>query len=246
LETSQVFGKLPQKEASYEKQRFHGTSKVRKLCKSVSYHFYGTILTHFLLVCLCAACLSQLAKSEEQRLKIRHSEKDIMYRAIALLNVGTRGYGLDHAHFSDFMKKYPWKQYLTEDECLFLSDETYNHERPVAPQFYEYKWRTESACTLLWAMGYLEPSELENPAVPCTLLSALDVLEDYDDPIENTRMRPLSEILNMTNFYKGCELSTRSVRIMSDKECADSVLVHPAIVFWRYLALKWLLGMEDW
>lgn len=205
---------------------------------------YRIILILPWLIYLCAACcLSELPKPEE---KIGHSEKDIMYRAMALLAVGARGYGLDNVQLYDFIKQYSLEQYFTEDEHLFILDKPYNHKHPVAPLFYEYKWRTESACTLLWAIGYFDELKLDNPAVPCEILSALNILENSDEFIENINMRSLSEILDMTNLYKGYELPTRSVRITGDEDCADSSLVHPAIVFWRYTALKWLLGMDDW
>ncbi len=194
---------------------------------------------------LCSGCyLSELPKPEDVKQKIEHSEKDIVYRAVALLSVGVKGYGLDD-QLSDIINKYPLEQYFTEDERLYIFDETYNHEYPVAPLFYEYKWRTESACMLFWAIGYFDELKLDNPAVPCEILSALKTLENSDDSFENSTMRSLSEIINMINLYKGYELSTRSVRVAGDEGCADLSLVHPAIVYWRYLALKWLLGMDD-
>ncbi|GEM_PF-3431401 len=213
----------------------------KKSYKPILYNLCRITLIHLLLICLCTACcFSKSPKSED---KIEHSEKDIIYRAAALLTVGAEGYGFDNIRLSDFKKKYPLRQYLTEDEYFFICDETYNHKHSGAPRFYEYKWRTESACILLWAIGYFDELKLDKPDVPCEVSSVLNILENPDEFVS---MRSLSEILNTANLYKGYELSTRSARITGDEECADISLVHPAIVFWRYLALKWLLGMDDW
>jgi hypothetical protein len=212
--------------------------------KLLSCNLYRITLIHSLLFCLCTACC--LTDSKSLKHKIEHSEKDIIYRAVALLAVGAKGYGSDNFRLSDFTEKYPLIQYLTEDEYLFICDETYNSKHSDAPRFYEYKWRTESACTLLWAIGYFDELKVDNPGVPCEVSSVLNILENSDKAVRNINIRPLSEILAMANLYKGYELSTRSARIIGQEDCVDSSLIDPAIVFWRYLALKWLLGMDDW
>lgn len=207
--------------------------------------YVGIALLSIIMTYASDVHATEVLPIDKKNLQIQRSEQEITQRIIALLIVGAKGYGIESLQASKIFQQDTAHSYFTEDEYIFLH-KTVDTNQPVTSQFYEYQWRIESACTLLWATGYLEEVELENPAIPCNPSLALEFLNVSGTFRPKITMRPIEEISYITGLYSGYEFVTRSERILNNGECIDINLLHPAIVYWRYFALQWLLGREEW
>ena len=220
-------------------------SKIMQTNKSYIIGYVVICLLSVIIMYASCAHATEILPIDKKNLQIQRTEQEITQRIIALLIVGAKGYGMESIQTSKIIQQDTAHAYFTEDEYIFLH-KVVDTNHPITSQFYEYQWRIESACTLLWATGYLEEIELENPVIPCNPSRTLEFLNVFGAFRQKIKTRPIEEISYITGLYSGYEFATRSERILNSGECIDRNLLHPAIVYWRYLALQWLLGREEW
>lgn len=176
---------------------------------------------------------------------IQRSEREIAERIIALTLAGAKGWGVHQAQIEELFEKYADPSYFTEDEYLFLKDSTYRPHTGFEARYYEYQWRAESACALLWVTGYWNESEFKDPHRFCEIDGVLDNLRVVDELAQGMKVRSFADILYMAGLYHGYELATEELRISGNEECI-ALPITTAIVYWRYLAFKWLMSQGEW
>ncbi|GAK50690.1 hypothetical protein U14_01923 [Candidatus Moduliflexus flocculans] len=145
--------------------------------------------------------------------KFERHQTEIAQRIIALIIVGAKGYGASRAEISRLIQQYALRSYFSEDEWLFLETVEFEPKWATGLPCYEYKWRMEAACALLWATGYIDNSAMDNPNSAYDNKAILAMLTDENDFIRGMNIRPFSVILSMTRKYEQYELYTRSIRI---------------------------------
>ena len=177
---------------------------------------------------------------------ISRNSEEIAHRITALLIVGAKGYGISQDDISVLIQQYALREYFSEDEWLFLDTTPYTPEPYSVSRYYEYKWRMESACILLWAVGYIETDIIMQPNSVCDDATLLTQMKPIDQLIEGITVRHVSEFWEVYRQYQQYEELTRDTRILGREPEGSIATVHPAIVNWRFMGLQWLLGSHGW
>jgi hypothetical protein len=167
----------------------------------------------------------------------QRSKEEVAYRALALLVVSLKGDGLEQPEIERLIKNYGLEPHFTPQERVFLENRS-----PSQHDLIQFSWRYESAWTLLWALGYVE--KLEKPTKQCDAPRALAIMRSRSAKqfIAQSKLRPLSEILDQSDLIYRYDWAVVDARIRGIKAPAD---LEPGVVQERHYTLNWLIGYMD-
>ena len=168
------------------------------------------------------------------------SLEDIANRAMSLLVVALKGEGLEQPIVEDLVERYRLEPHLSPNEKTFLADASpSDHDRV------QFSWRYEGACTLLWALSYIE--DLGKPDSICDVAGAVTILNDRtaEQFVKDAKLRPASEILDQADLIYRYHWAVVDARINGREAPAG---LEPGVTLERHHALNWLIRYmdQDW
>lgn len=167
----------------------------------------------------------------------RRTTEQVAKRAISLCIVALKGEGVDKETISKLVKKYEAVIVFTEDESSFIGD-------PDPPEILkiQFAWRYECYSVMLWALGYVE--NLDRPEKICDAGKAVSILMENGPVkfIENSKLRPQSEILDAADLIYRYHWAVVDARI-NNRETPTKL--EKGVVKERHYALNWLVGYCD-
>jgi hypothetical protein len=167
----------------------------------------------------------------------RRTKEEVARRAMALLVVASKGEGLRQEVLARVVDDYGVEPDFSSEEAAFVGNPTpSDHDR------IQFTWRFEAACTLLWALGYVD--ELEKPVETCDVERAVAVLMDRSRErfIAEAKLRPPAEILDQADLIYRYHWAVVDARLDGKPVPAG---LDPDVVMERHHALNWLIGYMD-
>lgn len=167
----------------------------------------------------------------------RRTVEEIAYRALALITVAMRGEGMDKKATRKIIEDYGLAGHLTPTEKAFVDNEAPS-DRDRA-QFY---WRYEAACTLMWALGYVE--RLGKPDKQCPLGDVIRPMKQRTAQkfIADAKLRPLAEIVDQADLIYRYRWAIVDAPLANKPAPAG---LDPDVALERHVALTWLVGYMD-
>jgi hypothetical protein len=168
----------------------------------------------------------------------KKTKEEVAFRVAALFVVALKGEGIEQSEIEEIIKDYDVvKEYLSPEEKAFIQNPS-----PADEDSNNFKWRYESAWTLLWALGYVD--KLNKPVEVCNVPLAVNLLKDkgIDKFVSDAKLRSYSEILDEADLIYRYDWAIVDARLKNKP--APSELA-PGIVYERHYALNWLIGYMD-
>lgn len=168
------------------------------------------------------------------------SLEEVAYRAMSLLVVALKGEGLEQLTVDQLVEKYRLTEHFSPAENAFLADVSpSDHDR------IQFSWRYEAACTLLWALGYIET--LGKPDTVCDVAGAVTMLHERtaEQFVADAKLRPVSEILDEADLIYRYHWAVVDARINGREAPAG---LDPGVTLERHYTLNWLIRYmdQDW
>jgi hypothetical protein len=167
----------------------------------------------------------------------RRTREEVARRTMALLLVASKGDGLRQEVLARAVDDYGVRPDFSPEEAAFVGDPApSDHDRM------QFTWRFEAACTLLWALGYVD--ELEKPTETCDVERAVAVLMDRSRErfIAEAKLRSPEEILDQADLIYRYHWAVVDARLNGKPVPAG---LDPDVVMERHYALNWLIGYMD-
>lgn len=167
----------------------------------------------------------------------RRNAEEIAWRAMALLAVALKGEGLENSFVEELVGKYQLTDHFSPNEAAFIEDPD-----PSQRDRIQFSWRYEAACTLLWALGYID--ELGKPTQLCDVAGAVSVMHERSTQefLADARLRPLPEILDEADLTYRYHWAVVDARINGRSPPAG---LDAGVTMERHYALNWLIGYMD-
>jgi hypothetical protein len=167
----------------------------------------------------------------------RRAREEVAYRTLALLVVAIKGDCMDQAFVECLVREYGLQPCLTPRERAFVKNES-PHEQDVI----NFKWRYESAWTLLWALRYVD--KLAKPEAICDVQRAVAFMKERTAAqfVADARLRPLAEILDQADLIYRYDWAVVDARVKGTDVPAG---LDPGVTYERHYALNWLVGYLD-
>ena len=120
----------------------------------------------------------------------RRNAEEIATRALALVVVSLKGSGAPESEWKELLHRFDLEGQFTPSEQRFIADPAPSEQDKV-----QFSWRSEAACTLLWAIGRVDA--LGSAREGCSA-SAGPILRAPSRVavVATARLRPIAEILD--------------------------------------------------
>jgi hypothetical protein len=164
----------------------------------------------------------------------RRSTEEVARRAVALAIVAARAEGVDPLQVARVRREFGADAYFSPEERQFMASDS-----PSEQDRTKFVWRYESACVMLWTLGFVE--RLERPDHPC------GTAEDIRAPLSQgpaaffraARLRPQREILDAADLAYRYHWATREAELNGRRSPHGT---DGDVVMERHYALLWLIG----
>jgi len=151
--------------------------------------------------------------------------------------VAVKGEGLEQEIVERLVKDYGLSGHFSPKEKAFIQNpDPSQHDR------IQFAWRYEAACTLLWALGYVE--ELGKPAAICDAGTIVSVLHERGAErfVAEAKLRPLAQILDEADLIYRYHWAVVDARLKGREPPAG---LEPGVTLERHYTLNWLIGYMD-
>lgn len=167
------------------------------------------------------------------------SQEEIAKRAIAVAVAAVKGEGMPHDEVSKIVKDWKIDSYFSREELTFITNANASEADRV-----KFAWRYEGVDVLLWALGYRD--KLPDPNELCDVKADVGIIVE-NEPIklaQNAKLRGMSEILDMADFYYRLHWAAIELRL-NGKENKN---LNEEIIMERHYALNWLIRYmgQEW
>ncbi|MGW1422283.1 DUF4272 domain-containing protein [Bradyrhizobium manausense] len=168
---------------------------------------------------------------------LKRSKEEVALRTLCVLFVAAKGEGLGEELVERLLESYELRAHLTPEELAFVLDKS-----PSQHDRIQFTWRHEAAWTLLWALGFV--AQLGKPAQICDVGFAASTMAERttSEFIEDSELRPISEILDQADLIYRYHWAVRNARIKGQQVPAA---LEPGVTKERHHALNWLIGYDD-
>ena len=174
----------------------------------------------------------------DREAKIR-DPKDVARRVLILCCMAAIADGVEREEMLDFLKSENLWEHVSPNEINFFND-----ANPSEKSLVQASWRSEAIWLLLWALGHIE--KLDLPINQCSADTIVDIVpgpgESTKDFIENSKLRPISEILDASDLIYRTHWATRDRGDDNKTEYAN--LNRDIVMEWHY-AINWLTCYND-
>lgn len=193
--------------------------------------------------------IKTLGVAVQRKQALARSPREIAGRAAALLAVSVyseaRGSGEDgagaRAYLEAIDRRFGTGEFLSPQELAYLAE-----EEPEESAVRNLSWRYECCAVMLWALGLWElgyPDAICDAGQISALLAGMESLEAL---VEQSRPRPLEELLDQADLTLRYDWACVEARIHGEEPPAG---LEPGVVTERHYALNWLVGHgggADW
>lgn len=161
-------------------------------------------------------------------------QRDIAFRALALLAVSLKATGAEQSNVENFIGNYELDEHFTPAEMAFLQNPS-----PSDAELAQFSWRYEAAWPMLWALGFVD--KLDQPSAPLDPDAILALLKDrdLDQLMAQARLRPLAEILDQGDLIYRYHWAVVDARVNSQPKPPG---LDADVVPERHQAFNWMLG----
>lgn len=168
--------------------------------------------------------------------------EEVAQRAAALCAVAVRGEGLEQEKAIGILKGAGLWDAASPAEKAFLRD-----PEPSKQDMIQFCWRYEGLWVMLWALGYVDGLGLPDAIcdVPRSAEIMLKVLAKPQAFVDQARLRPAEEILDLLDLTYRCHWVTTDARVNGGEPLPG---LEPGVTQERHYALNWLtcIRNEDW
>ncbi len=170
--------------------------------------------------------------------KIREP-KDVARRVIVLCCLAAIAEGVEKNGIIKFLKREQLWEYASPNEVAFFKQKNSPERERIRAT-----WRSEAIWILLWALGHIK--DLGMPTAQCSVDKIVEIVPNTDEPtadfIENAKIRPISEILDLSDLMYRAHWATRERGVNQSTEWGD--LDNDVVMEWHY-AINWLTCYND-
>ena len=186
-----------------------------------------------LVASLNVPVLDSLPVVEDSSQITPRTKESISKRAIAIALAAVKGEGLSHKEVIELVEEWGVISYFTKDELNFI-----NNPNPTNRERVKFAWRYEGLDVLLWALGYKD--KLPKPNKICDVKTDISIIKkqnNFRSLVKNSKIRNISEILDMADYYYRLHWAAIELRLKGEK--IDSI--NEEIIMERHYALNWLI-----
>lgn len=170
----------------------------------------------------------------------QRTKEVVAFRAMALIMVAVKGQDMEQSEVDKLVAAYGLEKYFSPKERAFIHDPA-----PSSKLRIQFGWRFESACTLFWALGFVD--KLGKPEDECDPFELFSLMKKGDARkfIADARMRPLGAILDQADLIYRYHWAV--VEAATHSQSAPAGL-SPDVTMERHHALNWLIGYmnQEW
>ena len=142
-------------------------------------------------------------------------QREIAFRALALLAVALKATGAEQANVENFIGNYELDEHFTPLEMAFLQNPA-----PSGAELAQFSWRYEAAWPMLWALGFVDKLDRPSASVDPDAIMALLKDRDLDQFLAQARLRPVALNLDNIEHYGAVPLG------LQDLAAAAFALLH--------------------
>jgi hypothetical protein len=181
--------------------------------------------------------LQSLPVIETEAESRRRTAEEVTQRALGVSVVAALGLGLGREPLDRWIHEFGVQPFFTPAERAFLAAPA-----PSRQDLARFSWRFESACVLLWAVGYID--DLGRPDKQCDpeVVQKIVLGHGPRSLFEHARLRPQRELLDAADLVYRYHWAVTEARI---HDRAMPAGLDADVVMERHYALNWLIGYED-
>jgi len=183
--------------------------------------------------------LAHLPVVEDEAVIRARSGVEIAKRCIATSLCAVKGESNDQRLIDQLVTTWSAETYFSPKEREFI-----RNPHPSKQNLVDYAWRYECCHVFLWALGHLE--QLQPPGKICDVGAEAALIKKIGPAsfVDDAKMRPLSELLDMADFYYRLHWAAIDLRLKGKK----SDTANEEIIQERHRALNWLIRYlnQEW
>ena len=168
------------------------------------------------------------------------TKDEVAWRAMALVIVASKALGTLEgvetapAKTREKAKEFGLGNHFTPVERAFMENDA-----PSRFELIQLSWRDEAACTLFWALGYID--ELKIPTEQQDFWAAVRLMYDRTAAafLRDASLRPIDEILDQADLIYRYHWAARD---RGQEEQEPPAGLDRSVVKERHYALNWLIG----
>jgi len=167
----------------------------------------------------------------------RRQAEEVGNRAVGLVLVMLKALMAPPEKVDSIARIYGAERFLTPAERAFVAK-----AEPTGEELAQFSWRAESACVLLWSIGYLpDPGRPTSECNARKILSAL-TSRTPESFYRDARLRPQAQLLDAADLIYRYHWATEDATLHGRPVPAG---LNADVVAERHYALNWLIGYED-
>ncbi len=178
---------------------------------------------------------------EDERQIEPRTSREVAQRCIAVVLCAVKGetQGEDQEFIEQLVQDYDAEACFSPAEACFIRSATPEHQELI-----DYCWRYECVHVFLWALGQFD--NLQPPNTICNVADEVDLIRGAVPRgfIEDAKLRPQSEILDVADLYYRLHWAAIHLRLHGQQSDA----IDEGIIRERHRALNWLIRYmnQEW